>query len=61
MYMAFIMALCIFIPVQLLKLSLLANCDGTQMEEDALTCAVSPAFEKYRGNNNYKDYVIGWN
>lgn len=55
------MALCIFIPVQLLKLSLLANCNGTQMEEDALTCAVSPAFEKYRGNNNYKDYVIGWN
>lgn len=58
MYMAFITAFCIFISMQLLKLARSVNCDGIQMEEEALTCAISLAFEKYRENNNYKDYVI---
>ena len=28
-------------------------------EGDALACAISLAFEKYRGNSNHKDCVVG--
>lgn len=57
-YLVVIVVSCIFVPVQLLRLSLLVNFDGIQMEGGALACTVPLAFEKDRGN---KDYGTGWN
>lgn len=57
MYLVFLWHLYLC-SVQALGLSLLVNCDGIQMVGDATACAQSPAFEKYRGNNSYKGYVI---